>query len=96
MCLHCFVARGDNEWLWMGLTDKQKEGQFMWNSGTLLTIEHWWGEQRSQGNPDVDCVVILTSHHRHTFYIRPCSEIRPFLCEVHLGETSLKIVPLNL
>lgn len=51
---------------WIGLTDRQKEGTFLWGSGRKLsaTIARYWGHEQpnKQGPPghysNVDCVVV--------------------------------------
>ena len=75
---------------WIGLSDSDKEGDWMWTDGTQLDSDGYknWGDDQpnTNGNNNEDCVVIRISksdpdHYYGKWYDRPCSLDKKFICE---------------
>ena len=88
-----FVKNGDFEY-WIGLTDKEKEGTWKWNSGRELSgNKDWWGWRKMSGcgsncepnnaknqqDVDEDCAAIC--HRGYGVCDIPCKTKKPFLCQ---------------
>ncbi|KAG7313947.1 hypothetical protein KOW79_022443 [Hemibagrus wyckioides] len=64
---------------WIGLSDREKEGEWKWVDGTPLTTAFWnGGEPNDKGGED--CVVIYASSSS-TWNDSHCSKKFPWICE---------------
>ena len=74
---------------WIGLSDSDNEGDWMWTDGTHLDSSGYnnWGDNlpKNDKNNDRDCVVIGTKksdpNHYGKWLVRPCSSQRKYICE---------------
>ena len=48
---------------WVGLTDKSQEGDFVWESGHPLTIQHWDSGEPNDYGAGEDCAVLGWGEH---------------------------------
>jgi hypothetical protein len=64
------------EHFWIGLNDRQDEGQFVWTDGSPLDFEHWGPESPKPWGEHEDCVFSAF----HGWMDVPCEEERPYLC----------------
>ncbi|MCI4395034.1 hypothetical protein PGIGA_G00175810 [Pangasianodon gigas] len=67
---------------WIGLSDREKEGEWKWVDGTPLTTKYWAsGEPNNAG--DEDCAVIY-SLNKAVWNDKKCSEKLHWICEKHV------------
>ncbi|KAG9356090.1 hypothetical protein JZ751_000934 [Albula glossodonta] len=71
---------GKDDSFWVGLSDCQKEGLWLWSDGSVFTFQKWNPRQPDNWHNDEDCV--------HTNVGGPkdwndlsCSASQPFLCQ---------------
>ncbi|KAL3049117.1 hypothetical protein OYC64_008573 [Pagothenia borchgrevinki] len=71
---------------WIGLTDIQTEGQWVWVNNVPLQNPGYWiiGEPNNHGEgPGQDCVAFINLRNpRKTFFDDPCEVRREWLCEM--------------
>ena len=48
-----FVSNG---YFWLGLNDRDKEGQFKWNDGSDYDFSNWGMNEKRKNSDDLDCV----------------------------------------
>lgn len=66
---------------WVGLNDRQVEGQWVWLDGVPIGYEHWDSGEPNDGGGGEDCGLIMTTRNRQTEWDdRPCDQGRPFIC----------------
>ena len=55
--INAWVRHANYNWTgyWVGLTDKAREGTFVWDSGHELLINHWADGQPSNSGGGEDC-----------------------------------------
>ncbi|XP_067088357.1 macrophage mannose receptor 1-like [Osmerus mordax] len=71
----------ESSWMWIGLTDLQTEGTWIWVDGTPLTTTYWHdGEPNSSGGNE-DCAVVLVSGWNDSI----CPFDFHFICEKQVG-----------
>ncbi|XP_008281223.1 C-type lectin domain family 4 member M-like [Stegastes partitus] len=77
-----------NGGIWIGLTDIQREGTWVWvNNATLYSDGYWMhGEPSDHGLLNKDCVALWNtgSQGRSTWYDGSCQSIKGWLCEKEL------------
>uniref|UniRef100_A0A8C4Q1A2 C-type lectin domain-containing protein n=1 Tax=Eptatretus burgeri TaxID=7764 RepID=A0A8C4Q1A2_EPTBU len=78
-----YIQRVEDTSHWIGLDDRDNEGQFKWHDGTLL--QHGWkffyeGEPRGETR-DEDCVHITMAKYGHRWNDLDCSSKLPFICQ---------------
>ena len=74
---------------WIGLSDSENEGNWMWTDGTQLDSDGYknWGDKQPKNNNDndEDCVLIRIREsdpdHYGKWYDRPCSLDKKYICE---------------
>ena len=73
---------------WIGLSDSDNEGDWMWTDGTQLDSDgykNWGDNQPKNKNNNEDCVVIrirkFDPDHYGKWHDRPCSKERKYICE---------------
>ena len=81
------------DFLWIGLNDRSKEGQYVWSDGSPFnsSVFNNWndGEPNNQGNED--CVEIKSGKWND----ESCSLGRFYICEKSKGELMLRWLKLN-
>ncbi|HEV8247963.1 MAG TPA: C-type lectin domain-containing protein [Polyangiaceae bacterium] len=66
---------------WMGLNDRQSEGQFAWDSGSPVSYADWeTGEPNDQGMSE-DCAQLNRFYPSQTWNDEPCSTTLRYVCE---------------
>ena len=81
-----FVARlHHDEDIWIGLSDRQEEGQWIWEtSRRLVNFTRWSpGEPNNKGggNGRAHCALIWRHYHLETWDDRNCDQKKYFVCE---------------
>ncbi|XP_063744060.1 C-type lectin domain family 10 member A-like isoform X2 [Eleginops maclovinus] len=70
--------------VWIGLSDREKEGTWKWVDGSPLTLRNWETIQPDNGGGDPrwgeeDCAIIYT--HTNEWHDRSCESTQPWICE---------------
>jgi len=71
------AERARVEFAWIGLNDRESEGDFVWTDGTDLDFEHWGPESPKPWGEQEDCV---NSAH-HGWMDVPCDERAGYICK---------------
>ncbi|XP_053335470.1 CD209 antigen-like protein E [Clarias gariepinus] len=73
---------------WIGLSDRDTEGEWKWVDGTTLTTEFWGSGEpsNSSGGKDEDCVEIYFYSNRYIWNDNKCSESLHWICETRLSQ----------
>jgi hypothetical protein len=64
---------------WIGLNDRNAEGDFVWAGGGGSGFELWQNGQPDDNNADEDCIELRSSDGK--WNDRPCSDDRDYICE---------------
>ena len=82
------LPTNNNGSYWIGLSDSDNEGDWMWTDGTQLDSDgykNWGDNQPKNKNNNEDCVVIrirkFDPDHYGKWHDRPCSKERKYICE---------------
>lgn len=69
--------------VWLGATDANFEGRFVWITGELVEFEVWAdGEPNDGGMSGEDCAILINTGDRAgSWDDRPCGVALPFVCE---------------
>eukprot|EP00117_Sycon_ciliatum_P007514 scpid20721/ scgid10588/ Macrophage mannose receptor 1; C-type lectin domain family 13 member D; C-type lectin domain family 13 member D-like; Macrophage mannose receptor 1-like protein 1 len=74
------IASG-SAYVWIGLSDADREGYYRWADGSYLQYTNWGPSQPNNYNNE-DCVALHSEDDR--WYDRSCDEPHAFICEVPL------------
>uniref|UniRef100_A0A669F848 C-type lectin domain-containing protein n=2 Tax=Oreochromis TaxID=8139 RepID=A0A669F848_ORENI len=83
-----FISSYIKERAWIGLNDKEEEGNWKWVDGTPLTLQNWVAKQpdNGDGNPkwgEEDCVHVEPDASWNDL---SCSASLKWICEKHTTE----------
>ncbi|XP_024661099.2 CD209 antigen-like protein C [Maylandia zebra] len=83
-----FISSYIKEYAWIGLNDKEEEGNWKWVDGTPLNLKNWMAKQPDNGggNPkwgEEDCVQVETDASWNDL---SCSASIKWICEKHTTE----------
>jgi hypothetical protein len=82
-------AWGGDVWYWIGLSDLQVEGKFVWEDGTSPSYTNWGSTEPSKMNgldPE-DCVYVGLFDWNSQWNDAPCAILAPaFVCSKRAGE----------
>ncbi|XP_070684540.1 uncharacterized protein [Pempheris klunzingeri] len=83
----CEFTRSFQKLLWIGLTDRQREGTWKWVDGTPLTTSYWAPhEPNGIQYRDEDCAEIKLFHQENNWNDESCDRRRSWICEKTLRE----------
>ncbi|XP_039608888.1 asialoglycoprotein receptor 1-like [Polypterus senegalus] len=83
---------------WIGLTDQEIEGHFVWvNNGSLDGNNSFWGQREhdngfepdnwtGDGNGGEDCVQLQVNQKYNGWYDAACSKKEKMICEANIGD----------
>ncbi|MCA9560290.1 MAG: hypothetical protein KC583_17195, partial [Myxococcales bacterium] len=67
---------------WLGLNDRQNEGDWVWLDGTPVAYSHWDRGEPNNGSGGEDCGLLMTRDGRDTQWDdRPCGRGYSYICE---------------
>ncbi|XP_078680020.1 uncharacterized protein LOC144915479 [Branchiostoma floridae x Branchiostoma belcheri] len=69
-------ARG-KRFIWIGLSDRAREGTFVWSNGVSLGSFHLW---RGRNNARLDCVAMVKFRRTYVWRVRECSGKNNYFC----------------
>ncbi len=73
---------GEGYGWWMGLNDRENEGEFVWVSGEAVTYTNWDGGEPNDANGGEDCASLLHwDVYDYQWNDLPCDVTIPFVCE---------------
>ena len=80
LALNAVAAAPD---VWMGASDEQLEGSFVWVDGTPMIFDVWRAGEPNNAGADgpENCVIIEGDNPALEWDDRDCSSLRPYLCE---------------
>ncbi|KAI5628223.1 C-type lectin domain family 4 member F-like isoform X2, partial [Silurus asotus] len=70
--------------VWIGLSDRDKEGEWKWVDGSLLTIK-FWNQGEPNGKEKENCVEVYKTSNSIVWNDQQCSEKRNWICEQHVS-----------
>src|SRR5690606_18711447 len=68
----------DGGW-WIGYSDREREGEFLWREGDAGQFTYWDKGQPNDRSCNEDCVA-LRDGKRGRWHDTPCNQHRPFIC----------------
>ena len=77
--------------LWIGLNDIEKEGEYRWHDGSLVTWTSWMASQPNNADGNQHCVNI----DNRVINDRKCNVDINFICEVLQGKYWMKLHQIN-
>ncbi|CAH1256308.1 VCAN [Branchiostoma lanceolatum] len=88
-----YVGRPD---VWIGLTDVEEEGTFVWDDGEELGgFSDWKGDEPNNRAGGSDCVRMIWATKGKTWTDQPCSKYYSVICEKDLEFPSAKFTTLG-
>ncbi|XP_053335466.1 uncharacterized protein LOC128508261 [Clarias gariepinus] len=71
---------------WIGLSDRDTEGEWKWVDGTPVTTEFWNKGEPNGDTEDEDCVEIYSYYKRNAWNDNKCSRTKKWICEKRLPQ----------
>ncbi|XP_022098506.1 alpha-N-acetylgalactosamine-specific lectin-like [Acanthaster planci] len=68
--------------VYMGLTDRQEEGNFVWLDGSGLSYTNWKDGEPNNTNRDESCAGLLSGPSSQYWEVVPCSREYVFICKM--------------
>ncbi|XP_053335427.1 C-type lectin domain family 4 member M-like [Clarias gariepinus] len=70
---------------WIGLSDRETEGEWKWVDNTTLNITFWASREPNNSGGDEDCAEIYSGDTGNFWNDKKCSEKINWICEKHLS-----------
>ncbi|XP_039468943.1 CD209 antigen-like protein D [Oreochromis aureus] len=67
---------------WIGLTDREKEGEWKWVNGQNVTNTYWKYKQPDNAKSDEHCVELAGENPKSNWNDLNCDRERHFICEI--------------
>jgi low affinity IgE Fc receptor len=74
-----FVASLSGASLWLGASDTQRDGHFIWSDGSPIGFSHW-GAAQPDDYAGPDCVE-KRQEPNELWYDQPCADAKLYVCE---------------
>jgi hypothetical protein len=74
-----FVASLSSDNLWLGASDLQTDGSFVWSDGSPIVFSNW-GAAQPDAFPGPDCIE-KRQEPGEPWYDQPCDNLRLYVCE---------------
>ena len=71
----------DSVYLWLGGTDADEEGNWIWTDGTPFNYTRWYSGEGAGGITQ-NCLALYTNYEQ--WYDYECFESYPYVCEINL------------
>ncbi|XP_053335428.1 CD209 antigen-like protein E [Clarias gariepinus] len=71
---------------WIGLSDRETEGEWKWVDGTPLTTEFWASGEPNNGGGDENCVEFYSGDTGNFWNDLKCFTKLKWICEKHLPQ----------
>lgn len=71
--------RVEGSW-WLGLSDLEAEGQWVWSDGAPLGYAHWYPGEPNNGISAPEHCVAFPEHDAYSWNDLECASLRPFIC----------------
>ncbi|XP_076465481.1 uncharacterized protein LOC143297173 [Babylonia areolata] len=75
--------------MWIGATDKEVEGEFRWEDGTLVDWTNWDPDNTPNNYGNQDCVEAYTDYYNVSWNDVDCDGKFRFVCKYSLAERTL-------
>jgi hypothetical protein len=69
---------------WIGLNDRDVEGEFVWSNGEASTYTRWGNNQPDNASPDHDCATL--DNDTYFWATQDCATELPAICEKPCGD----------
>ena len=76
------ISNGHDNTCWIGLSDLDTEGTFIWESGTELSgdvARHWYSGEPNNADGNENCVTV--GHSDGSMNDMPCQAEVKFICQ---------------
>ncbi|KAM9449565.1 uncharacterized protein Hap1MRO34_022097 isoform 2-T4 [Clarias gariepinus] len=73
-------------YVWIGLSDRETEGEWKWVDGTPLNTVFWASGEPNNIHGDEDCVVIYSDDSGNFWNDNKCSVKLNWICEKHISQ----------
>ncbi|XP_066266734.1 alpha-N-acetylgalactosamine-specific lectin-like isoform X1 [Branchiostoma lanceolatum] len=67
---------------WIGLSDVETEGLWVWDDGTLMVGDGIWGTNEPNGGTGENCVHFYHGAHNYRWNDMPCAHAFFYICEI--------------
>ncbi|RVE75673.1 hypothetical protein OJAV_G00001130 [Oryzias javanicus] len=78
-------ARKFKKRVWIGLSDRQNEGHWIWQDGSPLRKSFWYPGEPNNDQNNEDCAEIITFNVENSWNDAPCANAHFWICEKKTG-----------